>query len=85
MRELLEWLGDDERTHGDELRTPLSMIDAALTGSAWDREPSTVALIRSIAATVQDRPRLRNMRLDDLLPRVRRVDRPESRRVPQLA
>lgn len=55
--------------HDAGLRTPLVVIDAALTGSTWEREPSTVAVIRSIASAVQTSPRSRNMRLDDLLPR----------------
>lgn len=67
IRYLLEWLSDDTRTHDDSLRGPLLAIEAALTGSQWPREPSTVALTRSIASTVQAFPRLRNMRLDDLL------------------
>jgi hypothetical protein len=68
IRDLLEWLGaDDSRMHDAGLRAPLLVIDAALTGSTWEREPSTVALIRSIASAVQTSPRLRNPRLDDLL------------------
>jgi hypothetical protein len=70
IRDLLEWLGaDDSRMHETALTRPLLLIDAALTGSSWEREPSTVAVIRSIASAVQTSPRLRNMRLDDLLPR----------------
>ncbi|WP_435747796.1 hypothetical protein [Microbacterium sp. PMB16] len=68
IRDLLEWLSDDTRTHDDALRRPLALIESALTGSLWTREPSTVALIRSIASTVQSSPHVRNMRLDDLLP-----------------
>lgn len=67
IRDLLEWLSDDARTHDDALRHPLRVIDAALTGASWQQEPSTIALVRSIAAAVQTAPRLRNMRLDDLL------------------
>jgi hypothetical protein len=67
IRDLLEWLGDDARANDDALRRPLAIIEAALTGSPWTREPSAVALTRSIASTVQASPRLRNMRLDDLL------------------
>lgn len=70
IRDLLTWLGDDDsRMHDAGLRAPLLMIDAALTGSSWEREPSTVAVIRSIASAVQTSPRSTNMRLDDLLPR----------------
>lgn len=69
IRDLLEWLADDSRAHDADLHSPLMMIDAALTGSAWQQEPSTVALVRSIASAVHSSPRLRNMRLDDLLPR----------------
>lgn len=69
IRDLLEWLSEDARTHDDALRRPLRVIDAALTGASWQQEPSTIALVRSIAAAVQTAPRLRNMRLDDLLPR----------------
>lgn len=67
IRELLEWLSDDTRVQDDALHGPLTVIEAALTGSPWSREPSVVALIRSIASTVQSSPRLRNMRLDELL------------------
>lgn len=71
IRDLLEWLSDDTRIEEDSVRGPLAIIEGALTGSPWTREPSTVALIRSIASAVQASPRLRNMRLDDLLPRTR--------------
>lgn len=73
IRDLLEWLSDDARTHDEALRDPLMIIEAALTGSPWTRAPSTVALTRSIASTVQASSRLRNMRLDDLLPRARGI------------
>ncbi|WP_223622645.1 hypothetical protein [Microbacterium sp. EST19A] len=67
IRDLLEWLSDDTRLTDEALRDPLMIIDAALTRSRWTHEPSSVALTRSIASTVQASPRLRNMRLDDLL------------------
>ena len=69
IRDLLEWLTDDSRIHDVDLRAPLMRIDAALTGTAWQQEPSTIILVRSIASAVHASPRLRNMRLDDLLPR----------------
>lgn len=74
IRDLLDWLSDDARAHDPALRDPLMLIDAVLTGTPWSREPSTVALIRSIASTVQTSPHRRNMRLDDLLPRPRGIE-----------
>ena len=71
IRDLLAWLSDDTRLNDEALRDPLMVIEAALTGAPWTQKPSTVALIRSITSTVQASPRLRNMRLDDLLPRTR--------------
>ncbi|MFS0894373.1 hypothetical protein [Microbacterium sp. 179-I 3D3 NHS] len=68
IRDLLEWLSDDDRAHDESLRRPLGIIEAALTGSPWTGEPSTTALTRSIVSTVGSLPRVRNLRLDDLLP-----------------
>lgn len=48
--ELLAWLQDDARTHDPALREPLARIEAAVTGTPWPSSPSTVALIRSLAA-----------------------------------
>ena len=83
IRDLLEWLSNDTRTLDDALRGPLMIVEAALTGSPWTHEPSAAALTRSIVSTVQASPRLRNMRLDDLLPRVGRRESIESRRSPE--
>lgn len=50
IAELVEWLADDSRTHDAALQHPLALIEAAVTGATWPREPSTVALIRSLAS-----------------------------------
>ncbi len=49
MGELLDWLGDDARTHDPTLRQPLALIEAVVTGTPWQTTPSTVALTRSLA------------------------------------
>ncbi|MGH3689373.1 MAG: hypothetical protein ACRDT7_04380 [Microbacterium sp.] len=56
IAELVEWLSDDSRQHDPSLQRPLALVEAALTGAAWSRTPSTVALIRSLTLTAQDRP-----------------------------
>lgn len=48
--ELVEWLSDDTRQHDPALRHPLALIEAAVTGAQWSGEPSTIALVRSLAA-----------------------------------
>lgn len=53
--ELLDWLTDDTRQHDESLRGPLAVIEASLTGRPWAGDPSTVALIRSLAAAVRPR------------------------------
>lgn len=53
--ELLSWLEDDARTHDPALREPLALIEAAVTGTPWPTTPSTVALIRSLAAASRAR------------------------------
>ena len=58
--ELLAWLQDDARTHDPALREPLALIEAAVTGTPWPTTPSpvapsTVALIRSLAAASRSR------------------------------
>lgn len=55
IAELLDWLADDTRVHDESLRAPLTVIEAALTGRPWAGQPSTVALIRSLAAAVRPR------------------------------
>lgn len=50
ITELVEWLGDDTRQHDPALRHPLALIEAAVTGEPWSGEPSTIALVRSLAA-----------------------------------
>ncbi len=56
IAELVEWLSDDARQHDPALQQPLALIEAALTGSAWSRSPSTVALIRSLTLAAPHRP-----------------------------
>ncbi|MFJ6532802.1 hypothetical protein [Microbacterium sp. NPDC091662] len=55
IAELVEWLCDDARQHDPALQRPLAVIEAALTGSAWSRTPSTVALIRSLTLAARHR------------------------------
>jgi hypothetical protein len=59
IRELVEWLSEDSRQHDPALRRPLMLIETALTGATWKGEPSTVALIRSLAAAVHTQGALR--------------------------
>lgn len=54
ITELVEWLSDDSRQHDPALQHPLALIEAALTGEAWSRTPSTVALIRSLTAAARE-------------------------------
>lgn len=51
--ELVDWLSDDSRQHDPALRHPLAVIEAAVTCAAWVGTPSTVALIRSLAASAR--------------------------------
>lgn len=59
IRKLVAWLAEDSRQHDPTLRRPLELIETALTGAGWTGEPSTIALIRSLAAAVQTRGDLR--------------------------
>lgn len=67
ISELLDWLSDDARQHDETLRDPLQAIDAAMTGVVWRRSPSTVALIRSIAATLRRHPASAGLRIAQLV------------------
>lgn len=58
IADLLQWASDDRHQHDASLRDPLVLIESALTGSSWARQPSTVALTRSIAAAVRATPSL---------------------------
>ncbi|EQM86129.1 hypothetical protein [Microbacterium maritypicum] len=66
IAQLLEWLSDDVRQHEVTLQHPLARIEASLTGARWARTPSTVALIRSIAAAVRDEPVRGSIRVGEL-------------------
>ncbi|WP_102194100.1 hypothetical protein [Microbacterium aurantiacum] len=66
IAELLEWLGDESRQHDAALRHPLARIEAAVTGETWHGTPSTVALIRSLAASARTHGA---MRLGDIVRR----------------
>lgn len=80
--QLLEWLSDDIRQHEVTLQHPLARIEAQMTGAHWARTPSTVALIRSIAAAVRNAPARASIRISELSPpQTPRV----SERIPQLA
>lgn len=54
IAELIEWLSDDARQYDLALQHPLALIEAALTGAAWSRTPSTVALIRSLTVSARE-------------------------------
>ncbi len=54
IAELVARLTDDARQHDPALRHPLALVEAAVTGARWTGEPSTVALIRSLAAAVRE-------------------------------
>lgn len=66
VAELLDWLSEDSRTHAPELTHPLAVIEHALTGSVWKGDPSTVAVIRSIADHVRRAPAALSVRLEEL-------------------
>ncbi|WP_136024071.1 hypothetical protein [Microbacterium sp. K27] len=68
IAQLLEWLSDDVRQHDVMLQHPLARIEALMTGARWARTPSTVALIRSIAAAVRDEPVRGSIRVGELSP-----------------
>lgn len=68
IAQLLEWLSDDVRQHDVMLQHPLARIEALMTGARWARTPSTVALIRSIAAAVRDEPVRGSIRVSELSP-----------------
>lgn len=59
ISELVAWLSVESRQHDPALRGPLMLIETALTGATWTGEPSTVALIRSLAAAVRTQGDLR--------------------------
>ncbi len=67
--DLLDWLAlddapaADDRALGEALRTLELSLARGAGAPAWRREPSTVALVRSIAAFVRDDPSLRGARL----------------------
>ncbi|TCJ22380.1 hypothetical protein E0W80_14100 [Microbacterium sp. PI-1] len=82
ITQLLEWLRDDARQHDVALQHPLARIEALTTGARWARTPSTVALIRSIAAAVHDDPTRGSLRIGELSPQ-QEPGVPE--RIPQLA
>jgi hypothetical protein len=63
---LLAWLGaDDARCHDERLRGLLDTVEHAL-GSDAAGAPSTVMLVRSIAARVAAEPALGDLRLGEL-------------------
>jgi len=68
IAQLLEWLSDDVRQHDVMLQHPLARVEALMTGARWARTPSTVALIRSIAAAVRDEPVRGSIRVGELSP-----------------
>ncbi|UUE20248.1 hypothetical protein [Microbacterium sp. J1-1] len=82
ITQLLEWLSDDARQHDVALQHPLARVEALMTGARWARTPSTVALIRSIAAAVHDDPARGSLRIGELSPQ-QEPGVPE--RIPQLA
>lgn len=67
ITQLLDWLAEDRRQHDESLRAPLVAIDAAMTGTEWRRAPSTVAVTRSIAATIRATPHLLAATIGELL------------------
>lgn len=83
IRELVAWLAEDSHQHDPALRRPLELIETALTGAIWKGEPSTVALIRSLAAAV---PTQGELRIIDVLSASSPIARPvEQVRIRDLA
>ncbi|WP_311257898.1 hypothetical protein [Microbacterium sp. WCS2018Hpa-9] len=83
IRELVEWLSEDSRQHDPALRRSLMLIETALTGATWTGEPSTVALIRSLAAAVRTQG---DLQIVDVLSPASRITRPvEQVRIRDLA
>ncbi|WP_347123705.1 hypothetical protein [Microbacterium sp. SY138] len=82
IAQLLEWLSDDVRQHDVMLQHPLARIEALMTGVRWAHTPSTVALIRSIAAAVRDEPVRGSIRISELSPQ---QAPPMPERIPQPA
>lgn len=78
IAELVDWLADDSRQHDVALRRPLSLIESAVTGSTWAHEPSTVALIRSLASVVRRHGALRIGDLPGFRPRSARPLAPQG-------
>lgn len=76
IRELVEWLAGDSCQHDPTLRRPLELIETALTGASWNSEPSTIALIRSLAAAVHTQG---DLRIVDVLSPTSRIARPVER------
>lgn len=83
IRELVDWLSDDTRVHDHTIHPALVLIETALTGASWTGTPSTIALIRSLAAAVRTEG---DVRISDVLSSSSRTPRPvEQVRVRELA
>ncbi|MFJ4999247.1 hypothetical protein ACIP5T_13905 [Microbacterium sp. NPDC088619] len=83
ISELVAWLSEDSRQHDPALRGSLMRVETALTGATWKGEPSTVALIRSLAAAVHTQG---DLRIIDVLSPSSRISRPvEQVRIRDLA
>lgn len=85
ISELLQWLSDDIRQHDAALHQPLTRIEALITGTRWRGAPSTVALIRSLAAAARSDAALPHTRIRDLDPHDVAEPHDSAERVPQLA
>jgi hypothetical protein len=85
ISELLQWLSDDIRQHDAALQQPLTRIEALITGTRWRGTPTTVALIRSLAAAVRSDAALPRTRMRDLDPHDAPEPHDAAERVPQLA
>jgi len=83
IEELLDWFAeDDHRLSDDSLRTPLLMVEEALTGQPWaptadasfrgiraSRSPGIVSLVRSIAMHSRAHPAIRAYTLAEVVSR----------------
>jgi hypothetical protein len=67
ISELLNRVSGDADQHDVALRHPLLLIEAAVTGTSWQRPPSTVALLRSLASAVRANRSLLDLRVRVLL------------------
>ncbi|MFJ2552197.1 hypothetical protein [Microbacterium sp. NPDC087591] len=85
ISELLQWLSDDIRQHDAALHQPLTRIEALITGTRWRGAPSTVSLIRSLAAAARSDAALPRTRIRDLDPYDVAEPHDSAERVPQLA